>query len=267
MHKYDHSKQLAAAVTLCALTALGGQAAQAQATMVTMPSQLTNTTQTNPYPAGNALNTPGFVGSPFSVAVVNNNTIINNVTFTSSKNVSGVGFESAVADANDGPQFTAGDEIENTFVSITNSDGSVTNQITGPVTISFQTGVAGFGLFAQDANADTEQFMLTVFNGTTSLGNFTFAPQDNTSARGNAVFVGAQSGVGPLITSAVLSSSSFATGGGGNPTNGSNDFFFGPTQVQAPVPEASTMVGFGMGVLLFAGLALGAHRRKVNGAS
>ena len=272
MLKYDHLKQFANAGRLgaafCALAAMGGGAAHAQATIVIAPFQLTNTVQTSPFPQGNVGGILGQVAPSFTVSAGPSDS----VTISSSKSVSGVGFESAIANANDGPQFTAGDRIENTFVAVTNPDGNVTNQITGPITLSFSNGVTGFGLYAQDANSDVETFSLSVFNGNTllSVTPFVFAPQDNFStARGNAVFVGALSNAGPLITSAILSSASNAPGTGGNPTNGSNDFFFGPVQVQVakPVPEASTFVSLGVGVLLFGGLVLSARKRKNHGAS
>lgn len=145
------------------------------------------------------------------------------------------------------------------------------NLPTAPLLIQFQNPVVGFGLLAQDFNADFETFTLNIFadaNATISLGSFTYPATDNTSSSGNAVFVGALSNLGlPLIRSATLSSVSFATGTGGDPNNGSNDYFFGPTQVQAlaPVPEASTFVSLGMGVLLFGGLALRARKRKTDG--
>lgn len=227
------------AVVLCALVALGGRAAQAQATFVTSPSQLGNTFRTDPYPTG-------IVPSSFFVAAGSNN-----LTFTATTaTLANEGFKSYIADATVGPQFTPGDIIEDT-------SSRTTNAPTGPLRIDFQNGVTGFGLFAQDFNSDTETFTLTVFNGTTQLSAtpFTFGPVDNTSSAGSAVFVGALSNAGPLITSAFISSTSSLA-------SANNDFYFGPVQVKAPVPEASTVVSFGAGVFLCAGLALGAHRRK-----
>ena len=56
MNKHDLSNPFVSpawvAVALCALVALGGRAAQAQATIVTSPSQLGSTVRTDPYPTG-----------------------------------------------------------------------------------------------------------------------------------------------------------------------------------------------------------------------
>lgn len=275
MNKHNHSRHFANsarfAVALCALAALGGPAAHAQATIVTNPNQLGNTVQTSPYPSGNIA---GVVPPSFTVAAGSNNLTFTATGITPGMGFTGTaGFESFIADNTIAPQFTAGDQLEDTTAATFDAQGNYAgNKPTGPLRINFQTPVTGFGLFAQDFNFDTETFTLNVFNNNTSLGIFTFGPTPNgdpavdpNNIRGTADFIGAQSNGGPLITSAIISSASFAVGP--NPTNGSNDFYFGPTRVQAPVPEASTVVSFGMGVLLFASLALVARKRKVSGAS
>ena len=224
MNSYNHRKHLTrsagVAVAICTLAALGGRTAQAQATIVTTPSQLIKPVQTTPYPSpsGNGSNAP----SSFTVAAGTNN-----VTFTATNGTPSGGFQSYVADLTVAPQFTAGNVLEEVF------NDSAGPTATGPLQISFQNGVAGFGLFAQDANADTQTFTLTVFNGNTSLGSFTFGPVDNSSPSGAAVFVGAQSSASVPITRATLSSSS-TPGAGIN----SNDFYVGPTNVQLALPCA-----------------------------
>ena len=214
----SHPMWIAAA--LCAFMGAAWRAAQGQATIVTNPSQLVNPVRTAPYPSasGNGTNSP----SSFTVAAGTNN-----VTFAATNGTTGGGFQSYTADLTVGPQFGTGDVLEELF------NGSVSPTATGPLQISFQTGVAGFGLFAQDFNADTQTFTLTVFNGNTSLGSFTFGPTDNTSSAGTAVFVGAQSVPGSPITRATLSSSS-------TPAIGinSNDFYVGPASLQAAAPCA-----------------------------
>lgn len=225
MNNHNHRKHLTrsagAAVALCALAALGWQAAQAQATLVTSPSQLIKPVQTAPYP--NSSGSGSIAPSSFTVAAG-----ANNVTFTATNGTPNGGFESYIADLTVAPQFTTGSVLEETF------NGSNGPTATAPLQISFQQGVAGFGLFAQDANPDTETFTLNVFNGNTSLGTFTFGPVDNTTAPGTAVFVGAQSSAGTPITRATLSSSS-TPGTGIN----SNDFYVGPVSVQASLPCAT----------------------------
>lgn len=253
--KKHFASSIGVTVALCALTTLGGRAAQAGATQVTNPSQLGNTVQTSPFPSGDVT---GTVSQSFTVAAGSNN-----VTFTATAGTAAQGFESFIADGT--VDFPVGQQLEDT--TRTSPTGNIP---TGPLQIDFTQGVTGFGLNAQDFNFDMETFTLNVYggpNGTVLLNAvpFTFGPVDNTSSVGRSVFVGALSNDGPLITRATLSS--FSVAAGQNPNNGSNDFYFGPTSVKAPVPEASTVVSFGMGVFLFAGLALVARRRKVSTAS
>lgn len=275
MNKHNYSKQIAGmVVTLCAFAIIGSHSAQAGANRVNSPSDLVNPVTTAQYPVGNTSTTPpgvGVVPASFNVAAGSNT-----LTFTATKPVAGSGFRSFAANSsNAAPQFTmapfgmAGDIAEDTSF---DNGPTIGNTATAPLRIDFQQGVTGFGLLAQDFNQDTETFTLNVFNGAAQIGTFTFGPAPNGdpiadpgNPLGNAVFVGAQTTFGDVITSATLSSLSFATTGGGKPNNGNNDFVFGRTQVNAPVPEASTVVSFGMGVLLFAGLALGARKRKVHG--
>ena len=267
MYKHDHRKNLAnavrASVAFCALAAVSGGAAQAQVSFVTDPSQLGNIVLTTPYPSGTFA---GIVPMTFSVPTTDNS---NTLSFTATNGLPAsngqvsLGFESFRADASVAPEFNGAELEDTTYIS---PDGSG-NKASAPVLIQFQTAVAGFGLYAEDTNADFETFTLNVFsdqNATVSLGSFTYPATDNRSPAGAAVFVGALSNLGPLIKSATLSSFSVATGQ--NPNNGSNDFYIGPTRVKAPVPEASTVVSFGMGVVLFAGLALVARRRKAGAA-
>jgi hypothetical protein len=224
MNNDNHRKHLTnpawVAVVLCTLAALGLRVAQAQATIVTAPGQLIKPVQTAPYP--NSSGNGSIIPSSFTVAAGSNN-----LTFTATNGTPNGGFESYIADLTVGPQFTVGDVLEETF------NGSSGPLATAPLQIDFQKGVTGFGLFAQNANTDTEAFTLNIFNGNTSLGSFTFGPVNNSAPSGTAVFIGAQSNKGLPITRATLSSSS-TPGTGIN----SNDFYVGPASVQAPLPCA-----------------------------
>ena len=267
MYKHDHSKNLANAVrasaAFCALTAVSGGAAHAQVTFINNYNQLTNPVRTTQYPEGPLTGTNAFVVPPmFTVPTVDGS---NNLTFTATNGNPAGGFQSNLANAAVAPEFSdptmggkAFDVIEDT-----DFNGSASSIPTAPLLIQFQNPVSGFGLLAQDFLKDNEIFTLNVFadaNATVSLGTFTYNSVPNLSSAGTAVFVGAVSNTGlPLFRSATLSSVS--------DNSSSNDFFFGPTQVKAPVPEASTVVSFGMGITLFAGLALVARKRKVGGAS
>ena len=267
MFKHDHSRRSASAAfagaALCALAVLGGRPARAQVSALTSFSQLTSPVKTSPYPQGPLTGPSAFVvPQTFTVAAGDNS-----VSFTATNGTADGGFESSLSDPAFTPQFSdpnfggaPGDVLENTTYT-----GPTQNTATGPLLIQFQNPIAGFGLLAQDSFPDTETFTLNVFadrNATVLLGSFTYPAVDNTGPVGTAVFVGAQSDLGlPLFESAILSSSSTA--------GSSNDYFFGPTQVQgpAPVPEASTVVGFSIGVFLFVSLALRARKRPSGGAA
>jgi len=223
MNNDNHRKHIAnsawAAAALFTLTALGWRAVQAQATIVTSPNQLIKPVQTALYPnsSGNGSISP----SSFTVAAGTNT-----LTYTATNGTPNGGFQSYVADLTVAPQFTVGSVLEEVF------NDSISPTATGPLQISFQSGVTGFGLFAQNANADTQTFTLNVFNGNTSLGSFTFGPVDNSTPSGTAVFVGAQSNTGLRITRATLSSSS-TPGIGIN----SNDFYIGSASVTLPCAD------------------------------
>ncbi len=215
-HKNRLNSSLWTALALCTFATLGWRAVQGQATIVTSPSQLFSPVQTAPYPTTSGSGASG--PSSFTVTAGTNT-----LTYSATNGTPGGGFQSYTSDLTVGPQFGSGNVLEELF------NGSVSPTATGPLQISFQNGVTGFGLFAQDFNADTETFTLTVFNGNTSLGSFTFGPTDNTSSAGTAVFVGAQTNVNNLITRATISSTS-------SPATGinSNDFYVGPASVSLP---------------------------------
>lgn len=262
MYKHDHSRHFAnaarVAVALCALAALGGRAAQAQVVQqLTDPSQLgAFTFTTTPFLGANMTsNTPSPLTLPAGP---------DTVTFSETK---GNVFSTIVATATNEINFTPGMTVLQT--------ADANNHPLGPLNLAFSTGgvpgvgVSGFGLRVQDFAFDQETFTVQVFSGLTGsnlLNTFTYGPFDNTGndpnfTNGRSVFVGALATPGTLITKAIISSFSFDQG---QETAFSNDIFVGPVTVTnvPAVPEASTVVSFGMGLMLFGGLALGAHRRK-----
>lgn len=260
MNKHDYKKQIAGtAVALCALAVLAGGAAQAQtATQITTPGQLGLVTFTTPaYPGPGA----GQIASPFTTAAG-----INSIVLTDQN---GAVFSRDNVSAASGLDFPVGTKLLQT--------ADANNNDLGPLQIDFSTpgfpnlGVAGFGVRAQNFAFDQESFTLKVFtNGSTVLDPnnvFTFGPFDNSNGATNGVsaFVGALSTPGNTITEAVISSSSFDILGD---DGFSNNFYFGPVTVTnvPAVPEASTFVGFGMGVVLFAGLTVATRRRKMSRA-
>ena len=123
----------------------------------------------------------------------------------------------------------------------------------GPLTISFAQGVSEFGLSAQDNAYDTELFSVAAFNGTTPLGGFSVGPADNSPDLGKSLFLGGSVTGGQSITSIQITSFSSQPEAG-------NNFFVGPVTFAAPVPEASTLIGFGI-LLALGGLAVATRRR------
>ena len=272
MLKYDHTKKFASAtrlgVAFSALVALGGGAAHAQgAIQLLSPFAPGTGNTTTPYTLG----TNGFINSPYTDTVTGST---NTVTFTAlatadpnganpllqsftNQNVPGTNTA-----ALDPVAFPLGTNLIRTF-------DSTQHLPTGPLEIDFGTGVSAFGLYGQSAAVDTYNFTFSVYNGNTLLDTalFTTATTPNIIGSGLASFVGAQATGKNVITKVVLSS--FSTAVGVNPNGNSNNFYFGPTTIvgPAPVPEASTLVGFSLGTLLFSGLVLGARKRKKSNAT
>jgi hypothetical protein len=263
MNNHDYSKHLAnaarVAVALCALAALGGRAAQAQAitpfSFTGDASQLGAGAFTIDNPTGDP--NSGLVNSPFTVTGGGLQ-----VTFTALNGTPGQASFEAFDNPNGEFDFPIGTNLINTFDM---------NNITGPLEIDFSQGVSAFGLRAQDAAFDRETFTVTATdqNG----NNFAFVSptvdQTNTAMfpAGRSVFLGAQGTGGDLITKVVISSLSTVINKQGMevPTTSSNDFYFSPISLRsAPVPEASTLVGSGMGLFLFAGLIWSANKRRVS---
>ena len=266
MYKHDYSKHLTnsarIAVALCTLVALGGRVAQAQVNQLTTLSQLgPGASKTSQFSTGDV---NGDIPSPYVLPSFGTT-----VTFASiPEPTSATAFESFINQPNPITQLPALDTNAFPFgTHVIDTFDRLTLKPTGPLEIDFSSGVSAFGLFGQSAASDTYHFSFNVFggpNGAILLGSFTTPDVLNTSGSGptqggNATFIGAQALAGNLITRVVLSDTTTA------PT-ATNDFYFGPLSYQfsSPVPEASTMVGFGMGTFLFAGLILAAHKRKVN---
>ena len=272
MLKYDHTKKFANAARLgiafSALAALGGGVAHAQGAIQIIPPFAPGTPTgitSMPFTLGN-----GFVNSPYNVAFASGtNTVTFKALATSDPTGTNPFFQAFTNQivpfsglpALDPVAFPLGTNLIRTF-------DSATHFPTGPVEIDFAAGVTSFGLYGQSAAVDTYNFTFSVYNGSTLLDTtpFTTATTPNIIGSGLASFVGAQATGNNVITRVVLSSFSAAVGL--NPNGNSNNFYFGPITINGapPVPEASTMVSFGLGTLLFAGLILGAHKRKKNSA-
>ena len=269
MNTHDHTKPLRTkhqvrslgfAAATCALALLGGHAAHAGSTQITSASQLGVVTfTTTPFPgAGQTSDTP----SPLTLMAG-----LDAVTFA--ETTGGV-FSTNIATRTNGIDFAPGTKVLQT--------ADANNVSLGPLNLTFSAlgvkgvGVAGFGLNVQDFAFDQETFTLKVYGGTTGsnlLDTYTYGPYDNTEKdpdhpNGRSVFIGAVGTDGTLITKAVVSSFSFDQG---VETSYSNNIFVSPVTVAsvvtpAAVPEASTTINFGMGLLCLGGLGLGVMKRK-----
>ncbi len=238
-----HSAPLTA---LLALAVLGGSAAHAGQNVYdpngTAAQLGAGASTTAPYSAG----TPSGVGtintlpSPYQVAVGGQN-----VTFTATN---GNVFESLNNQNNF--DFANGTQILDTF-----DPAAGTN--TGPLQIDFSKGVTAFGLQVQSARIDSEQFTFSTYNGAVLVGTYTTPLVDNTQGNGKSLFLGAQATGSDVFTKVVISSQSFTA----PPITGNNDFYFGPLNV-VPVPEASSVISFGMTLALLGGVTLIARRRR-----
>lgn len=248
-----------------ALFALAGSAVHAQTTeLSSLPSGPNPVTVNYPMGATDPSNTDPiyktipFLYGPFSVADG-----VNTATFTATQTAqagqNGKSFETFVNNGN--LDFPTGTNLIDTGVGSNQTDG---NTPTGPLRIDFSQGVSAFGLNAQDNAFDMETFTFTVFtNGDTTAGTTFVTPTyDNTVApSGKSVFLGAQTLAGSLITSVLISSKSVADNGTVSTAN-SNDIYFGPLSTNAPVPESSTTVSFGLLLALGLGGALLSSRKK-----
>ena len=262
MNNYQAFLRLAASVRFAPAAALlvflVGGAAQAQVTAYSpngTAAQLgTGAVTTATYTTGDG---QLYVPTPYSVAA-GSNTVTFSATggdkFEAFTNVPAPGTTNIPLD------FAYGTHLLDTFDAESPTTATPDGSPTGPLRIDFGSGVSAFGLSVQDGHPDYEQFSFTVYSGTTVLSQspFTTLLYDNTGGQspGKSVFLGAQDAGGPLITSVLISSTSLAPGQNGvyTDTGYSNDIFFGPVSVQnAPVPEASITVSFGL--LLALGLA------------
>lgn len=258
-----HSAPLAA---LLALAVLGGSAAHAGQNVLdpngTAAQLGGGASTTAPYPVGAPDPASGdgnnYVSSPYSQTVGGQT-----ITFTTTgERTNGVfgSFDSA------GFDFAPGTRLLNTFdgrypVGTTNNPyGS-----NGPLQIDFSSGVGAFGLQVQSAGIDQETFTFSTFNGGALVGTYTTPQFDNTQGNGKSVFLGAQATGGDQFTRVVISSVSFA---GGAQQATSNDFYFASLGTQpAAVPEASSVISFGMVLALLGGVTLIARRRRAARAS
>lgn len=120
---------------------------------------------------------------------------------------------------------------------------------TGPLTISFAQGVAGFGLFGQGgASTGTTAFTVNAYDGLNLLGTFTTAPVDDNVNPGTAAFLGGVATGPDSITRVTIRSTSTEAGAGDNA-------IYGPLTVGPAVPESSSLTLAALGLLLLPLLA------------
>jgi len=270
-----HSKNTALAAGL--LTVLTVSATHAQVASYDPNGNVSQlgsaASQTVPYTTGDS---QLYVPSPYTIAFGNNTatfTATQGNKFEAFTNIPPAGGTVAPFD------FPSGTHLLDTFDADAKNPSTPNGSPTGPLRITFGSGVSSFGLSAQGGVFDFETFSLTLFNGDTILNPgqtpFVFGPFDNTSSTssGKSVFLGAYTTGSLPITSALISSTSVAPDqqqqGKLVDTKYGNDFFFGPLSANnAPVPEASTTVSFGVLLMLgVGGATLSARRKAVRNAA
>lgn len=227
---------------------LVGSAAQAQIIPLTSPPSGYTATTTANYSTGDA---NGYIYGPFTVAAGSIN-----VTYTATTTSAAAGSVSFESFTNDGAlDFPLNTVAVDTF-------SAETHDPTGPLLISFSSGISAFGIQAESSRSDTSTFTFTAYSGGTILGSYTLAPVTQVTGSLHSVFIGAQAIGGNSVTSVQISDVSLK----GTYTGGSNDFYVGPLSIYAPVPEASTTVSFGLLLALGLGGALVASKKRVGSA-
>ncbi len=224
-------KHLAGAVVAAAVVSFSAPVL-AQFTQLQSASQLGSADTTLSFTGA------GFVGSPFAQTVGGNT-----LTFTAASG------PKLYLQTSDGMSF---DFAAGTNLLETTAGGGAD----GPLIIDFSQGVTEFGLSAQDFAADSEAFSVVAYDGSTAIGGFSTNLVDNSMGAGTAQFLGGSVGPGQAITRLSISSVSSEAGA-------ANDFVVGPVSFAAPIPEASSSVGFGVLVAL-GGLVLVARKRLVS---
>jgi hypothetical protein len=279
-HKNALTISLRTMVALGSLAALSGTAAHAGLTSYdpsTGPaSPLPNAATTAPY----LLNSPGHtdqtITSPYPVTIG-----LNIATFTATGEPTGAsafeGFSNQVASGSSF-DFPLGTHLLDTF-------DPNTGTITGPLQINFSSPVGSFVIKGQEADTnqmtDTqsdEMFTVSVYDLSNTListgtpcsdsnnGNAPCSFQtlviNNLGGNGKSVFLGAASTLANISRVVISDFSTDSNASIQNYHGNSNDVQYGPLTIGSPVPEASTMIGFGFGTLLVGGLSMISQKRK-----
>ena len=208
-----------------------GAPAHAQFTQIQSASQLGSADTTLNFTGA------GFVASPFTQTIGGNT-----LTFTAASG------PFLYLQPSDGMNF---DFAAGTNLLETTAGGGAD----GPLIIDFSQGVTEFGLSAQDFASDSEAFSVVAYDGSAAIGGFSTNLVDNSMGAGTAQFLGGSVAPGQAITRLSISSVSSEAGA-------ANDFVVGPVSFAAPVPEASSSVGFGI-LLALGGLAFAVRKRTV----
>jgi len=284
-HKNALLVSLRASVALGSLAALSGTAAHAAGLTQYDPKTgssalLTNGMTTAPYTLGSG--SDGTFASPYPVTVGTNT-----ATFIATVDPFGAdptgasafeGFRNQVGSTGNAFDFPLDTHLIDTF-----DPNNPASSPTGPLKIQFSTPVGAFGIKSQDAASDYEQFTVSAYNISNTLlstgtpcsdanngsapCSFQTAVIDNLNdsthpGNGKSLFLGAASTMADISYIIIRSYSSALPLNDPNSHINSNDFYSGPLTVGDPVPEASTMTGFGLGTLLFGGLLLVSRKRK-----
>ncbi len=198
--------------------------------------------------------TPGFVGTVFNGPVVARGGVVT-ATFTAAGGQlvrfdQGVGFFGSFANG--------------TELVVTERATGATGTPTGPLTITFNIPIFGFGISAQNTFTEADEtstFTFSVFDGATLLGTFSRSGPDFVGPfQTDPLFLGVRAILGQQITRIVISGAStiLDSDGDGIPdSRAQNNFAVGPPTVV--VPEPATMILLGTGL---AGIAAARRRRR-----
>jgi hypothetical protein len=130
---------------------------------------------------------------------------------------------------------------------------------TGPLTLTFGTGVSGAGTYLQSVSTGPFSGSLSVYNGDTLLGSQTFTSDTS----GDPLFFGAQDSVAGEINRAVLTVNSC-----GGFSCDPNDFSIDTLQIYAAATAAPEPATFALcGGLLALALVLGARSKRTRSAA
>ena len=268
LHKQNNAfyTSLQVGIALGSLVALSGTAAHAGLTIYDAVSGssalLSNGVTTPDYSLGAGSNGTLPSQYPVTLGVSNSAKFVSTIEPNSTSAFEGFRNQTVSSTGGTYFDFPVGTPSDTNGTHLIDTFDATNSTPTGPLEIDFTNAVGAFGLKAQSSrDPDLETFTFSIYDvSNVLLGTYSTGQKHNDGTvgpQGKSLFIGAAS-TSVNISKVILSSASDASGY----TGGSNDFYFGPLTVGDPVPEASTMTGFGLGTLFLGGLFLVSRKRK-----